>query len=264
MTTFDIENSAFESKRMGDTVILKYKENAFALFLDVGIRNEYLKLVEAIKDSKEIKGSVTINAPDFDDEAGFQTLLELVCGGSDSGSFDSRFKSETVISKFRDTIGKRMLSNIAMTKPQVVGVQGDATSEYLGLILCNDARFATPDTRFIFKNASWGLPVSPGLSYFLPRFIGQGKALEFIHHSKELTAEEALSLGLITDIVTHDQLQDRCLKEVEMLSNEPANVAVVNRMLVNPDVSELERYLERYYSAVVKSGYKLYGHKPLK
>ena len=254
MTTFDIENSAFGSRRIDDTVVLKYKENAFALFLDFMVRDEYLKLAEAIKESVEIKGVVTINDPDFDDEAGIQSLLEFV------SSDNSSFNVETVIDKFRDTIGRRLLLNLAMTKPQVVGVHGDATSEYLGMILTSDARFATPDTRFIFRNSSWGLPISPGLSYFLPRFIGQGKAMEFINYSKELTAEEALSLGLITDIVPHDQLQTRCLKEVEVLSSNPANVAVVNRMLINPDLSEFEQYLERYYSAIGKSGHKLHEH----
>jgi enoyl-CoA hydratase/carnithine racemase len=123
--------------------------------------------------------------------------------------------------------------------------------------LPNDARFATPETRFILRNASWCLPVSPGLSYFLPRFIGQGRALEFIHHSKLLTAEEALSLGLITDIVPHDQLQVRCLKEIEMLSSQPADVAAVNRALLNPSVSEFETHLERYYTAIGRSVLKL-------
>ena len=33
-----------------------------------------------------------------------------------------------------------------------------------------------------------------------------------------------------------------------------------NRMLVNPDVSEFEHYLERYYPAIVKSGHNLYEH----
>lgn len=234
------------------------------MFLDLVVRDEYLKLSEAIKESREIKGVVTINDPDFDDEAGIQSLLELVCGDGSSSRSEASFNSETVISKFRDTIGRRLLLNLAMTKPQVTGVHGDATSEYLGMILTSDARFATPETRFIFRNSSWGLPISPGLSHFLPRFIGQGKAMEFINHSKQLTAEAALSLGLITDIVPHDQLQARCLKEVEILSSEPANVAVVNRMLLNPDMSEFEHYLERYYSAIGKSGHKLYEHLSVK
>ena len=254
MITFDVENSEFQSSRVDDTVVLKYKENAFSLLMDVAIRDGYLKLFNAIDETPDIKGLVVINDTDYDDEAGIKALLEFI--GDRDGS-RSHFLSEDAIAKFRNSFGHRMLLNITMAKPQVAGIHGDVTSEYLGFILPNDARFATPDTRFIFGNASWGLAVSPGLSYFLPRFIGQGKALDFIHHSKQLSAEEALSLGLITDIVPRNQLQARCLEEVEMLSSQPADVAAANRTLLNPSVSEFETHLERYYTAIGRSAHKL-------
>jgi 2-(1,2-epoxy-1,2-dihydrophenyl)acetyl-CoA isomerase len=256
MITFDVENSVFQSTSVDDTVVMKYKKNAFSLLRDVAIRDEYLKLVNAIDETHDIKGSVVINDSDYDGEAGIKALLEFIENRDDSRS-QTHFLSENAIAIFRDSFGRRMLLSITMAKPQVAGIHGDVTGEYLGLTLPNDARFATPETRFIFGNASWGLPVSPGLSYFLPRFIGQGKALEFIHHSKLLTAEEALSLGLITDIVPRDQLQVRCLKEVEMLSSQPADVAAANHALLNPSISEFETYLERYYTAIGQSVHKL-------
>ena len=43
MITFDVENSVFPSSRLDDTVVLKYKENAFSLLMDIAIRDEYLK-----------------------------------------------------------------------------------------------------------------------------------------------------------------------------------------------------------------------------
>ena len=258
MTTFDIENSVFHSCRVDETVVLKYKENAFSLLLDLAAREEYLKLLEATDETLEIQGLVVINDTAFDDEAGFQAFLELVRNVA-PGSYSTGvgLHHENIIAKFRRFFGRRMLLSITMTKPQVAGIHGDVTGEYLGFILPYDTRFATPETRIKFRNASWGLPVSPGLSYFLPRFIGQGKALDFIHHSKVLTAEEALSLGLITDIVPHDQLETRCQQEVETLSNQPADVAVASRMLFNPDTSEFEHQLERYYTAIEQSAHKL-------
>lgn len=258
MTDFDVDNSVFHSSRVDDIVVLKYKENAFSLLLDISVRDAFLKLLEAIDETLKIKGLVAINDAAFDDEASMQAFLKFVRSLA-PGSYSPvvGLHKENAVAKFRRSFGRRMLSSITMTKPQVAGFHGDVTGEYLGFILPYDARFATPDTRIKFRNASWGLPVSPGLSYFLPRFIGQGKALEFIHHSTVLTAEEALSLGLITDIVPHGQLQARCQQEVETLSEQPANVAVANRMLFNPDTSEFERQLERYYSAIEQSAHKL-------
>lgn len=233
-------------------MVLKYKENAFSLLQDIAVRDEYMKLLEAIDETPEIKGIVVLNDTDFNEEDGYQALIELV-----QNFVPGSYRGENVIAKFRRSLGRRMLMNLSMTKHQVAGIHGDVTAEYLGFTLPYDARFATPETRFTFRSASWGLPVSPGLSFFLPRFIGQGKALEFVNNSKVLKAEDALSLGLITDIVPHDQLQARCQQEVEMLSSQPADVATANRMLFNPDASEFEHHLERYYRAIEQSGHKL-------
>ncbi len=172
--TFNVENSVFYSKCINDMVTVKYKKDAFSLFLDISVRNEYLKLFEAIDESQDIKGVAIINDTDFDDEASVKGFLELVRGSSSSDFTPGvGFYKENIIAKFRNSFGRIMLSSINLTKPQVAGTHGDATGEYLGSILPYDSRFATPETRFIFNNASWGLPVSPGLSYFLPRFIGQ-------------------------------------------------------------------------------------------
>lgn len=253
MTVFDTENKVFHSSRINNTVIFKYKENAFSILEDIAVRDEFMKLIEAADETLEIKGIVIINDTAFDDEAGIQAFLELL---RTTPSSPSGLSLDNAIAKFCNASGRRMLLSIAMTKPQVAGIHGEVTAGYFGFTLPYDARFATPATRIKFENASLGLPVGPGLSYFLPRFIGQGKALDFIHHSKVLTAEEALSLDLITDIVPHDQLQTRCQQEVEMLSKQPADVAAANRMLFNPDTSDFEIYLKRYYHAIEKSVYK--------
>lgn len=253
MTVFDTENKVFHSSRINNTVIFKYKENAFSILEDIAVRDEFMKLIEAADETLEIKGIAIINDTAFDDEAGIQAFLELL---RTTPSSPSGLSLDNTIAKFCNASGRRMLLSIAMTKPQVAGIHGEVTAGYFGFTLPYDARFATPATRIKFENASLGLPVGPGLSYFLPRFIGQGKALDFIHHSKVLTAEEALSLGLITDIVPHDQLQTRCQQEVEMLSKQPADVAAANRMLFNPDTSDFEIYLKRYYHAIEKSVYK--------
>ena len=43
MITFDVKNPVFRPTSVDDTVVLKYKENAFSLLMDIAIRDVYLK-----------------------------------------------------------------------------------------------------------------------------------------------------------------------------------------------------------------------------
>ncbi len=122
MVTFDVENSEFQSSRVDDTVVLKYKENAFSLLMDIAIRDEYLKLVNSIDDTHDIRGSVTINDTGFDDEAGIKALLELV-GSSDDSQSRTNFLSENTIAKFRNSFGRRILLNITMLLNLVIALK---------------------------------------------------------------------------------------------------------------------------------------------
>jgi len=259
MSVFEIDNSVFYSTRINNAVVLEYRQAAFALIQDVAMAEAHMKLLEAVDKDSEVRGLVVINDMQFDEAAGLQKFLEYLQGGKndDTGASGSFYLKENAIARFRNLLGQRMLLNLVMTKVQIAGFHGDITSEYLGIVLPFDARFATPDTRFNFSNARLGFPVTPGVSYFLPRFVGQGKALDLIQNESVLTAEDALSLGLIKEIVPHDQLQARCLEEVDKLAAQPAGVAAASRMLINPDVSEFEPHLERYFSALTQALHKL-------
>jgi enoyl-CoA hydratase/carnithine racemase len=48
-----------------------------------------------------------------------------------------------------------------------------------------------------------GIPASPGVTFLMPRFIGEGKTLSLLNRGATIDAEEAQSLGLITGVVDH-------------------------------------------------------------
>lgn len=98
------------------------------MLLDIAIRDEHMKLIEATDEALEIKGLVVINDTDFDEEAAIQEFLELVRSCKpDSYMPDSGFYKEATIAKFRNALGQRMLLSITMSKPQVEGIHGDVT-----------------------------------------------------------------------------------------------------------------------------------------
>jgi enoyl-CoA hydratase len=99
---------------------------------------------------------------------------------------------------------------IAMRRcPQpIVGlIQGAASGGGFALALACDVRIATPDTRMNAAFIRIGLSACDiGVSYFLPRMVGSSVAAEYMLTGRFIEAERARELGLVSRIVSHEEL----------------------------------------------------------
>lgn len=93
--------------------------------------------------------------------------------------------------------------------PVVAAVQGAAVGGGLGLALSADFRVASPLARFSANFVSIGLHPGFGLTHTLPRAIGHGNAELMMLTGRRVKGEEALTLGLVQEVVAHDQLRER-------------------------------------------------------
>lgn len=105
------------------------------------------------------------------------------------------------------------------TLPIVVAVQGAAIGAGFGLALAADLRVADTSARFSATFTKLGFHHGFGMSVTLPRVVGETKALELLLTGRTTNAEEALRIGLITDIANPSQLRERAMeaaKEIAM------------------------------------------------
>jgi methylglutaconyl-CoA hydratase len=82
-------------------------------------------------------------------------------------------------------------------KPVVAAINGVALGGGLELALACDLRAAAAHARLGFPETSLGIIPGAGGTQRLPRIVGEGRAKEMILLGRQLTAEEALSWGLI-------------------------------------------------------------------
>jgi 2-(1,2-epoxy-1,2-dihydrophenyl)acetyl-CoA isomerase len=105
-----------------------------------------------------------------------------------------------------------------LPKPVVVGVHGAVAGAGLSFILNADLVMAARSTRFVMAYAAVGLTPDCGVSYLLPRVVGQRRALQMALRGTVLTAPEALNWGLVSEIVDDEELGAR----VQQLGRELA------------------------------------------
>jgi enoyl-CoA hydratase len=85
-------------------------------------------------------------------------------------------------------------------KPTVAAVDGWAVAGGLELALWCDLRVASPRARFGCLERRWGVPLVDGGTWRLPRVIGMGRALDLILTGRQVAADEALAMGLVTAV----------------------------------------------------------------
>ena len=106
-------------------------------------------------------------------------------------------------------------------KPIIAAVQGAAVGAGLGLALVADFRIAAPEARFTSNFVKLGFHPGFGISYTLPRVIGEQRAALMCLTGRRLKGDEALAWGLVDELVPIDQLKSAALR----LANEIAENA---------------------------------------
>lgn len=139
-----------------------------------------------------------------DDDAVLSVLVtgrgRRFCGGGDVASFAAAQDAPAYMHQLAIELDETFRSLRELTKPVVAAVDGAVAGAGLALMLSCDVVVAGPQTKFVFAYPAIGLTPDCGLSYLLPRAIGQQRALAFSLMGAGVGAGVALDWGLIAEI----------------------------------------------------------------
>jgi enoyl-CoA hydratase/carnithine racemase len=133
------------------------------------------------------------------------------CAGLD---LKERSDSNTDRSIGAGLTAQRKISEIVIAmrrcpQPIIACIDGAAAGGGFALALASDVRIATPRLRMNAAFIRIGLSACDiGVSYFLPRMVGSSVAAEYMLTGRFITADRARELGLISQIVDADALDD--------------------------------------------------------
>mgnify|MGYP000002553809 FL=1 len=87
-----------------------------------------------------------------------------------------------------------------LPQPVVAAIPGAAAGAGLSIALSTDLRVAAERALFVTAFANVGASGDFGMSWFLPRVVGEAKAKELMFTSPRLTARDALELGMVSEV----------------------------------------------------------------
>src|SRR5579872_3799258 len=106
----------------------------------------------------------------------------------------------------RDGGGQVTLRIFKCLKPVIAAVNGAAVGIGVTMQLAMDIRIASEDAKFGFVFSQRGIVPEAASSWFLPRIVGIGQALEWVYSGRVFPAQEALAGRLVNKVVPPDQL----------------------------------------------------------
>lgn len=124
----------------------------------------------------------------------------------------------------------------------IAAVNGIAVGAGMALTLAADIRFGSTAASFHVGAVRIGITAGEcGISYHLPRLIGASRAFELMLTGRPVSAEEALQIGLVADVVHPEVLMERALVCArQILANSPYSTTHTKRVMwTNLDAGSL-------------------------
>ncbi|MBK7281641.1 enoyl-CoA hydratase/isomerase family protein [Candidatus Aalborgicola defluviihabitans] len=187
---------------------------------------------------------VTLNRPDKRNAVNAQLLRDLVqatqelayrpearvlllsgagpsfCAGYDvSQTANADTRSQWIAS---EEMAKAFAQIEAAPVVRIAQVHGHAVGAGLGLAMLCELRYATPDAVFAVPELDFGIPFSMGGMNSLTRYIGVTRTADMVLNARRMSGAQALSYGLVTEVVALDELSAQVQAIAQKLARRPS------------------------------------------
>jgi len=140
---------------------------------------------------------------------------------------------------------------VRIDAPVIAAVNGAAAGAGIGLVLMADLAVCGTSSKFSTAYTTVGLTPDAGTSFMLPRAVGAKRAMELILLNRALTAQEALSWGMVNEVAPDAEVLPRALEIGERLASGATHAFGAAKRLIAHSLGALERQMVLESEAIV-------------
>ena len=149
-----------------------------------------------------------------------------------------------------------------LTTPVIGAINGFALGGGLELAMACHFRLASDNAKLGLPEVTLGVIPGYGGTQRLAQLVGKGRAMEMIMTAKMVSAEEAMSYGLVNEVTTQEELLDTCKKiALKIVKNSPVAITSAIRAVnagytdgVNGFETEIEEFGKCFGTEDFKEG----------
>ena len=134
--------------------------------------------------------------------------------------------------KYREGIQRIPLALESLEVPSIAMINGPAIGAGLDITCMCDLRVASNNATFGETFINLGIIPGDGGAWFLQKLIGYQKAAELTFSGRVINAQEALEIGLVLNVVPHDQLEATARELANNIASKPPHAVRYTKRLM--------------------------------
>jgi len=231
-----VQNSEFFSAELHENIVtIRFKGHFLYSTTDLTSRDKLLDYLDRISKNDAVKVIIIISSPE---KTGSEELLDFY-----RRILNSKLGINAVHRMF-NVVDQFILKLVDLDKIIVHANRGENILLFLNISLSCDYRIVSNTTVFQNPYPEFGLIPKGGGGYFLPRLLGRKKAFEMLLSGADLTAAEALSLGLVDEIAAPEKIEDAAINAARRFALKPSESLFGIKRLLKYSIKDLREYLE--------------------
>ncbi len=239
---FGYEDEVMKSYIEEDIAVIKTKCHVFDAITDLAESGKFMSLFHIAERAPEIKAILLLNEGGCLNEEEYDNFQKRL---HDDEKNEQKSTYEKVDRTRQINILNRVITLIAeFKKISVFGLEQNVVTPFFGASLAADFRFANEEMSFSLAHLKYGVHPGGALPFFLPQYVGHGKAAEILLKGEKIEAKKALELGLITEIFPNQDFEQRCLTEIHKICQLNKRVINTTKLLLNYSRQDLRRYFD--------------------
>ncbi len=131
-----------------------------------------------------------------------------------------------------DRVNRALVRDLNLAKPVIAAINGMAFGGGLELGLLCDIRIAARNATFALPEVKIGSMPGSGGTQRLSRIVGMGRAMHLALSGDRINADEALQMGLVSQVVEQADLKATALQLAERIAdNAPLSVQMTRKAI---------------------------------
>ena len=233
----------YTGELVGNVLVLNLKDNLMFRATNLKAKTTILEYMDQVSRNEVIKVVLIVSFPK---KAGREEYIKFYNQVIQSGL------DINAVHKLFHAIDDLILKIIEINQIVIHADSGKVLPLFLNISLACDYRIVADNTIFQNPCLEFGLVPKGGGAFFLSKMLGASGAYKIMLSEEDITANEALELGLIDKVVPFNELRDASFAVAEQFACKPTRSLRCCKRLLNFSVRELRSYLEFETSEITK------------
>ena len=225
----------FKGEIIGTVLVLNFKDNLMFRATSLETKSAILDYLDQLSRTDAIKVLLLVSSPKKAGKEEYSKFYNQVI---------QSVLDINAVHKLFHAVDDLILKIKEINQIVIHADSGNVLPLFLNISLACDYRIVADNTVFQNPCLEYGLVPKGGGAFFLSKILGTGGADRIMLSEEDITAGEALRLGLVDEVVAFNELRDAAFKVAEEFARKPSRSLKCCKRLLNFSFKDLREYLE--------------------